>query len=232
MLVVYRREYHQFTLYDPFIYENKSKTENPHILIKKGGFWKKNDEKKTLIYIYFAIVRSKMPENNQIATCQEPVKNQSRGLFSIFKKQKKQYKFTQNDTKESVHIRQLKKQVKILEGLLETKDGLIDQLQKDLKEFYSQKDENKIWTLVENFLVPKKTSPMGMYTESGRMVNVQSVNLTDDQIKAQLAEFGAEKVRKILELGDDNAKNAIGAHLPQLSEDTLNRGLQIAKGMI
>ena len=156
----------------------------------------------------------------------------------FFNKKDKENKhnLTDQERKESVTVRRLRKDNQQLEGLLDTKDKRIESLERDLKEFYEGKQSNKLFDVLEKILAPKNPAPIPnqqtLTNEFGFVVPQSKVDLPDDQIAEIISSIGEEKISQIISLGDDKAKKIIKSRYPQFSEKTLNRGLEIARGIL
>jgi len=149
-------------------------------------------------------------------------------LFMSKNRQENKHSFTDGERKESATIRSLKKQVNQMDDLLVIKDEMIDSLQKDLKEFYSSKNENKMWSMVEEFL-KNKTNP----TQKSTLKNSENspLSLTDGEIREQFQNAPKSIINGLLSLSDENKVKEIRRFSPKMDDKTINRGIKILKTM-
>jgi len=149
-------------------------------------------------------------------------------LFKSNKSQEKKHKFTDAERSESATIRSLKSQIRQLDDLLTIKDDMIVILQRDLKDYYSTKNENKIWTLAEQFLKGKVNSIQKSTTTNSENA---APSLSDREIKAQFQGAPKSVIKALLSLSDEEKVSELKRFAPGMDDKTIQQGVKILKTM-
>lgn len=98
------------------------------------------------------------------------------------------YSLTDFDRQESMKVRALKREIDTLNEILETKDNALKSMNKDLKEFYETKKNDKWMHLAEKFLVGKNDLP-----------NSKTVDGSASTVNEIISKLSPETKQKILE---------------------------------
>lgn len=140
---------------------------------------------------------------------------------------------TTEATEESAAVRGLKKQIRILEEINDTQAGLLSDMGKQLKLNNESSMQDKLLNAAIGIFAPKQApqpaNPQRIL-ESGAPLNVPS-ELSDEQINGILANYDRKTIKSALILGDNFLKKKIREHYPEISENSLERGLEIARSL-
>jgi len=149
-------------------------------------------------------------------------------ITSLFKK--KPTPVPPHKAQEGGIISGLKRQITQYDNLLETKDIMIESLQSDLKEFYTHKNENRMWSLVENFLKssnPKMAEILGNTAPQTTLGKSQEIVLNDDALIKIMATAKPHEVSYLKSLKEESLLETIKQMNPNWSKDTTLRAVEI-----
>ena len=160
----------------------------------------------------------------------------NQGKISVFRRI--EFLFTgrysiKEQTQESVLVRSLKQEIRIQKNIIEKQSVFIDELSTQVEFKQETNVQEKMLNMAAEFLKPKTSIPTNpkLVTESGHTIN-SSVDLDDEQLKEIIGTYEPSKIKQALLFGDNFVIEKIGAEYPQLSQASLLKGLEIAKGIV
>jgi hypothetical protein len=151
------------------------------------------------------------------------------------------HSFTDEERAVSTTVINLKKEIRELDALLGRKDARIADLESGLAVYREQQDQDKWIGLIAGFMgvqMPQQTvinypSIQNTSANSKQNESPQSdLRLTDDQLKSLISRYSPTQIKMGLSMGDNAVKDFIKGKAPNIDDETLERGLQIAKELV
>lgn len=147
-------------------------------------------------------------------------------------------------TQESVTVSRLKKQIRVLEDINDKYQDMINDMTKQLKVQNEQSIQDKMLDMAGQFLMPKNSfhpqqknvslpeqqRNLSNFSTPSNINNIE-VDLEEEQIKEVLKQYEPSAIKTALALGEDFLFNKIKEQHPTLSENTIVRGIEIAKNL-
>ena len=139
-------------------------------------------------------------------------------------------------TKEGVMVKTLKNQIRLLEQMNDKQSRMIEDMTERLSVSNNESIQEKMLTMVGNLLSPSKKPTISGDAKQTTLTNTPDhptykVDLDDNKISAMLNQYEPSAIKSALALGDDFLKGKIREAYPELSEKSIDRGLEIAKSM-
>ena len=172
--------------------------------------------------------------------------NENSGKISFLKRVYVLFKgrFPINEqSKEASIVKHYKKQVGLLEALLDKQSDMISNMTKQLSTQNEGTAQDKIIDAVSQYFLGKPPHEntgnhlqngvqRALTSESGASLPQSNVNMSDDQLKEIIGNYDSKMIKGALMMGEDFLQNKIKEHYPALSDDSVLRGIEIARGML
>jgi hypothetical protein len=167
--------------------------------------------------------------------------NENSGKISLMKRMHVLFKGRfpiAEKTQESIVVRSLKRQLKVQEEIIEKQATLMEQMTDQMTVHNQGSTQDKILDMIGGMF--KNNQPIKndvntaqpiqttLITESGQKL-IQDVS--DQQIEEIICSYDPTVIKGGLILGDNFIKEKVKSDYPQLSDDIISRGIEIARGM-